>query len=221
VRDALIHPQFHALLTSSLQSDSLASNAQYDYAGRMTGMSWLTNGLTGSQTWSYNVNGQTASVNWLGNFINGGVQYVYSATHNNGQITQAIDTLSGETTSYQYDALKRLTSAASTAAWTQTYQYDGFGNLTAKALNGSSTPIPVTAATNHLTNAFYDANGNMTSGAGATLTYDEANRLIAARETSDGTVYYGYSADNKRIDVSGGGSAEQWTFYGARGECLG
>jgi RHS repeat-associated protein len=114
-----------------------------------------------------------------------------------------------------------VTSAASTAAWTQTYQYDGFGNLTAKVLNGSSTPIPVNAATNQLTNAGYDANGNMTSGAGATLTYDEANRISAATETSGGAAYYGYSPDNKRIYMNGGGWAEQWTFYGAKGEKLG
>jgi hypothetical protein len=37
------------------------------------------------------------------------LQYTYSATQNNGQITQAVDTLSGETISYHYDALKRLT----------------------------------------------------------------------------------------------------------------
>ena len=43
-----------------------------------------------------------------------GIHVFYSATQNNGQITQAIDTLSGETISYQYDQLKRLTSARST-----------------------------------------------------------------------------------------------------------
>ena len=57
-------------------------------------------------------------------------------------------------------------------------QYDGFGNLTAKVLNGATTSIPVNGATNQLSNAGYDANGNMTSGAGATLVYDEANRIV-------------------------------------------
>ena len=61
----------------------------------------------------------------------------------------------------------------------------------------------------------------MTSGAGATLTYDEANRISAATETSGGAAYYGYSPDNKRIYMNGGGWAEQWTFYGAKGEKLG
>ena len=208
-------------LTTNLQPYPGVSNVQYDYASRMAGLSYVSNGSSSTKAWSYNVNGQTASLNWSGNIVNGGIQYVYSATQNNGQITQVVDTLSGETISYQYDALKRLTSAASTAAGTQTYQYDGFGNLTAKVLNGSSTPIPVNAATNQLTNAGYDANGNMTSGAGATLTYDEANRISAATETSGGAAYYGYSPDNKRIYMNGGGLSEQWTLYGAKGEKLG
>jgi RHS repeat-associated protein len=130
---------------------------------------------------------------------------------------------------YQYDALRRLISAASTpnvgstpAAWTQTFQYDGFGNLTAKVLNLTTTPIPVNAATNQLSSAYYDANGNMTSGAGATLTYDEVNRVKSATEVSGGTEYYSYAPNNKRIyRLKADGVTEEWTFYGAQGERLG
>jgi RHS repeat-associated protein len=207
---------------------------QYDYAGRLTNMSWLTEwagyGISNSTSESrtYNANGQLASIGWSGSLT---LQYNYSATQNNGQITQEVDSYpygqAVTTTSYQYDPLKRLTSAAMTQTgssgitpWTQTYQYDGFGNLTQKVLNGTSTPIPVNAATNRLTNAYYDANGNMTSGAGATLTYDEANRVTTATETSGGEAFYGYDPSNKRIysNVSGG---EMFTFYGAKGENLG
>ena len=94
------------------------------------------------------------------------------------------DSLSGETVAYQDDALKRLTFAASTPnagstpkAWTETYGYDGFGNLTSKVLNGTTTTIGVTATTNRLSSASYDGNGNMTSGAGGTLTYDDSSRM--------------------------------------------
>ena len=191
-------------------------NVQYDYVGRLDSMDYFAGSYnTGSglvplytqETMSYNVNGQLASLNWgnAGSGVNGsytwaypsvgglagGVQYSYSATQNNGQITQAVDTLSGETISYQYDALKRLTSASSTpisgstpTAWTQTYGYDGFGNLTAKVLNGNSTAIAVNPANNGLTNANYDGNGNMVTGLGAGFTYDEANRITSATETS-------------------------------------
>ena len=93
-------------------------------------------------------------------------------------ITQMSDSLSGETVLYGYDQLKRLTAACSSlngcssvAVWAQNYQYDGVGNLTAKVLNGATTSIPVNPATNRLTGATYDANGNMTSGNGASLIY--------------------------------------------------
>ena len=95
-----------------------AKNGQYDFAGRMTSLQTLsavyyplfqTTYTTQQMTW--NVNGQLTSQNWGA----GGVQYVYSSTQNNGQITQAVDTLSGETIGYQYDALKRLISAERSA----------------------------------------------------------------------------------------------------------
>jgi RHS repeat-associated protein len=191
------------------------------------------------ETMSYNTNGQLASLNWgngsssgctaqyIDNGPVGGITYNYSSTQNNGQITQAVDTLSGETISYAYDALKRLTSASSTpisgstpTAWTETFQYDGFGNLTAKVLNGTSTPVAVNAATNQLTYASYDSNGNMTSGVGATLTYDVSNRMVSAAETSGGIEYYGYAPDNKRVFRQLANGTQQVTFYGAKGEKL-
>jgi RHS repeat-associated protein len=210
---------------------------QYDYAGRTTSLqylksftetgTWLYGGppptvtttLT-TETMSYNVNGQMASLNFSGG-VTGGIQYTYSATRNNGQITQAVDTISGEVIAYQYDSLKRLTSASSTGGWAQSYQYDGFGNLTGKTLNGTLSSIPVTAATNRLTNAVYDANGNMTSGAGATIAYDEANRMKTAQEVSGGIEYYVYAADNKQVYRMLPNGNEEFTLYGGFGEKLG
>jgi RHS repeat-associated protein len=228
-------------------TETWVPSTQYDYAGRMSSFQYLAGSsqnciLYTQESLTYNVNGQVASWNWgnpNGNTEGcnaqyifqgpvGGIQYSYSATHNNGQITQAVDTLSGETIGYQYDSLKRLTSASSTpntgsttAAYTQTYQYDGFGNLTAKVLNGTSTPIAVNAATNQLACTLcYDLNGNMTSGAGATLTYDVANRLATAAEVSGGIEYYGYAPDNKRVFRQLANGQMQFTLYGVRGEKL-
>jgi YD repeat-containing protein len=64
------------------------------------------------------------------------MSYNYPSTGNNGQIQSAVDGRSGETVSYTYDALKRLTAASSTGGWNQSYAYDGFGNLTKKTTNG-------------------------------------------------------------------------------------
>ncbi|HUE03075.1 MAG TPA: hypothetical protein VMR62_26130, partial [Bryobacteraceae bacterium] len=55
--------------------------------------------------------------------------YNYSPTQNNGQITSSVDGVTGETVTYQYDALKRLASASG-KNWGETYSYDGYGNLT-------------------------------------------------------------------------------------------
>jgi RHS repeat-associated protein len=222
---------------------AMMQNVQYDFAGRLTSLQQyegVDNVYSSAyindyaqETRTYNVNGQLASQSWGMCETNcytygAGIQYTYSATQNNGQIAQAVDAISGETIAYQYDALKRLTSAGSTpkngsypAAWTETFQYDGFGNLTAKVLNGTTTPIAVNAATNRLTNAYYDANGNMTSGAGGTFTFDEANRISSVTETSGGQEFYGYDAANKRIYVRDTNQSELFTFYGAKGEKLG
>ena len=205
-----------------------AQNVQYDVAGRMSGIQYPAGaGAVAQETMTYNVNGQLASLNWTGSGPVGGIQYNYSGTQNNGQITQAVDTLSGETIGYQYDSLKRLTSASSTpiggsstTPWMQTYQYDGFGNLTAKVLNGTTTPIAVNPVANQLSNAYYDGNGNMTSGLGATLTYDVSNRLASAAETSGGIEYYGYAPDNKRVFRQLANGHQQITLYGAGGEKL-
>ncbi|HWF12060.1 MAG TPA: RHS repeat-associated core domain-containing protein [Bryobacteraceae bacterium] len=215
-------------------------NVQYDYAGRATSIQFLAGaGVYTTESRAYNFSGQLNSLGWStasGYGPTGGIQYSYSATQNNGQITGVSDTVSGETINYAYDSLKRLTSAAATpiaggtpAAWTQTFQYDGFGNLTAKVLNGSTSPIYVDATTNRLAavTAGYDLNGNMTSGltplgAGVTYAYDVANRLASAALVSGGAEYYAYAPDNKRIyKLKADGVTEEWTFFGARGEKLG
>jgi RHS repeat-associated protein len=105
----------------------------------------------------------------------------------------------------------------------QGYQYDGFGNLTSKTLGSAATPIAVNAVTNRLSNAGYDFNGNMTSGAGVTLSYDVSNRVASAMTTNNGsqTEYYGYGPDNKRMWKQKADETEEWTFYGAKGEKIG
>ena len=174
---------------------------------------------------AYNVMGQMSSLSWTGV---GTLGYVYPSTGNNGQIQQMTDSISGETVSYQYDSLKRLTSASSTpnagsstAAWTENCQYDGFGNLNAKVLNGTTQSMPVNGQTNQLTNAFYDANGNMASGLGATFGYDGSNRMVTSAAVSGGMEYYGYGPDNKRMYKKSAAGVEEWTAYGPGGEEFG
>ena len=191
-------------------------NVQYDFADRMSSLQYLVSPTSSGYTTEakgFNATGQLTSIGWTGSAspVTGTLQYGYSATQDNGQITQMVDSISGETIVYQYDSLKRLTSAASVpntgspvAAWTQTFQYDGFGNQTAQVLNGTTTAIPVNAATNQLSSASYDSNGIMTSGVGATFTFDVGNRILSAAEISGGVgvlrLCSGQQADLQKAD---------------------
>ena len=168
--------------------------------------------------------GQLASIGWSSSGQSWGtLTYTYpsgqNGIYNNGQISQMTDA-SGETTVYAYDALKRLTSA-SNSAWNETFSYDGFGNLTGKTWNGDGLPIAINSATNQLSGPSYDYNGNMTLGAGATMTYNEDNRMSMAWESSGGAEYYYYTPDGKRFYRQMANGDTQYMLYGAHGEPLG
>jgi hypothetical protein len=113
------------------------------------------------------------------------MQYTYSATQNNGEITQSQDFVTGEQVTFQYDCLQRLTSAATTGPqWGLTFSYDGFGNrLSQQATKGTPPSVYATydTSTNRITGYPHDANGNITSlPNGTTLTYDVENRVVSA-----------------------------------------
>ena len=68
-------------------------------------------------------------------------EYRFSATQNDGRITQRTDCISGEAINYQYDSLKRLISAQTTGPqWGQSFGYDGFGNLLSQTVTKGSAP---------------------------------------------------------------------------------
>jgi YD repeat-containing protein len=111
------------------------------------------------------------------------MEHRYSSTQNNGQITQQKDWISGQEVSYQYDALKRPASAATTSsAWGLSYTYDGWGNRLSQTVTKGSGPtssLNYSGLTNRITMSgfSYDANGNLTQMPGSgTFTYDVANR---------------------------------------------
>jgi RHS repeat-associated protein len=116
-------------------------------------------------------------------------------------------------------ALKRLTMAWTTGpAYGLSFGYDGFGNkLTQTVTKGGAPASSITVdANNRITGQTYDANGNMTSGASSTLTYDIDNRVVTAGGLSSKN--YSYDPGNKRIwkkrALGGGSFAEDVYFYG-------
>jgi RHS repeat-associated protein len=121
-------------------------------------------------------------------------EYRFSATQNNGKITQMKDWVTGEEVTYAYDALNRLASAVTTGPeWGQSYAFDGFGNLLSQTVIKGTAPmmsVIVDPLTNRVVGTSYDANGNNTSVG----SYDIENRLISANGAT-----YGYAPDNKRV----------------------
>jgi RHS repeat-associated protein len=147
--------------------------------------------------------------------------YTFSASQNNGQISQVVEG-TGETVSYQYDKLKRLISSSSSAGWTQQYGYDGFGNMTSRGPGGLGYfNIAADPATNRMVGKSYDADGNLHDG---NWSYDIENRLVSV-DTGGGEQYM-YDPSNKRIykqnnrSLANGGG-ETYYFYGLDGKVVG
>jgi RHS repeat-associated protein len=210
------------------------NNVQYGPAGELksmdyqtaTGMSSLDGRLTytgyySTETRTYNNRLQMTQLTMPG--VN--MEYRYSLTQNNGQITQQKDWLTGEEVSYQYDSLQRLVSAVTTGPeWGQSFTYDGFGNRTNTAGIKGTAPAPQSLlfdpATNRIMGGSYDANGNMLNVQGTSLGYDVENRVTSAT-VSGGTEYYGYAPDNKRIWKQKPNGSVELYFHGISGQKLG
>ena len=128
---------------------------------------------------------------------------------NNGQVRRAVmsypqqvgqgwQTVTEQIT-YQYDTLRRLTSAASTKPWSEAYTYDGFGNRTGAG-------VPVNAATNRVSTYTHDNNGNVTGMPQMTLEDNVENRLDCAydragqRVMKNGVITL-YGIDGKRLGM--------------------
>ncbi|MFN7919441.1 MAG: RHS repeat-associated core domain-containing protein [Bryobacteraceae bacterium] len=173
---------------------NIVTGMTYGPAGELLAMQHWQNGSNAGQyeTRQYNVMGQLTRLQAT---ATGGtavdLKYYYSATQNNGRITQRENVISGEMVTYTYDSLQRLTaaSAAGPSPWSESYAYDGFGNLTGKA--GANWNVD--GLTNRINALNYDANGNQNNS--TISVYDIDNRLL----TWDGTEQYRYAPDNKRV----------------------
>jgi RHS repeat-associated protein len=226
---------------------------QYDPDGRLSGMT-MDNG-SGPQPFanatytpagqlyqlSYGYWTETRTYNSMMQLISQSVPgalnmtYNYSATQNNGRIIGLADGITGENTTYTYDALNRLT-AASNSLWSTTYAYDGFGNLTSKAGSGGSpNAAPTMSATYNANNqqngVYYDANGNQGDWGGSDYggnTYSVENRLVW--EVEGGWPYpanvYAYDPWGKRVMNGSDPSlyspdpTYNYNFYGITGQKL-
>jgi RHS repeat-associated protein len=145
-------------------------------------------------------------------------------------ITNYKDTSHGRDQTFTYDSLNRLTSAQNagtdctvmvlqnkTEYWGNTYSYDAWGNVLQKTITKCGAEnLNVTADAHNWIHASgapdyqYDAAGNMTYDATASLSYsfDQENRLTGA----DGYTYT-YDSDGSRVRKSNGNNAGDGTLY--------
>ena len=142
------------------------------------------------------------------------MQYTYSATQNNGRIVQSVDGRTGETVSYQYDALNRLLHAETAdTTWGESYQYDQFGNLLLKTPTKGSAPAWAASydpATNRQYGVSYDANGNPSAG----YVWDVENRLTGQTSPDGASRSWGYDPWGKRAAAvrAKDGELATWDF---------
>jgi RHS repeat-associated protein len=218
----------------------------------MTGMTWdsgngpqpyasATYGPAGQMlTLSYGAGTETRTYNSLLQLTNQSVPgylnmtYNYSAGQNNGRIVGSVDGITGENTTYTYDALNRLASATASGMWSESYSYDGFGNLTGKRGTGGAPSM--TASYNAQNQqvgggATYDANGNQTTANNTLNVFTVENRIKSQASTVwpyPQIAEYAYDPHGRRVmqqtdpdpDIPNSASSYQYNFYGITGQRL-
>ncbi len=204
------------------------TDIQYDAFGKRT---QITFGNGTQTTYTYDPN--AFRLQQLATTGPGGplqtLSYTYDAVGNVNTIADGVSAASNE--SFGYDDLHRLTGA--TGAYSALrYAYDQIGNMTCNSQLGPCTatspnyaypPSGATSVRPHAVNQAgpytytYDANGNMTGGAGRTLSYDVNNRptsITAGGQTA--TFAYDYTGERVKKAVAGGTTT---TYVGALYEC--
>jgi RHS repeat-associated protein len=161
-----------------------------------------------------------------------------------GNLSSASDSAVGASQTYGYDALNRLTSevrlgTSVTTATAITWGYNEIGNIQSREEKVNSTSLdrltysyPASGATSVRPHAVtgvagmvngvasplyaYDANGNLTSATGRTVTWTSFNKVETITQASAGNVLnYLYDADGERVKetYSKNGTLQRTTIY--------
>ena len=196
---------------------SLVTGTAFNKAGQMTSLT----AYGGTETRAYDTNTlQLTAIQVPGSLDLG---YVYPAAGtNNGRISAETNNLTNTQVSYTYDQLNRLATAVSTTGgntnWGLGFSYDVYGNRTGQTVTAGSAPAfsATFGSNNRMVGYSYDNNGNQLNTAdGATLEYDEENRL--KKWTKQGqTQEYTYHPSGWRLSNSNDGGY----FYGPGGQLL-
>jgi len=196
---------------------------EYNAAQRLSAVRWDNTAIT----YAYNANGSLTN-EWQDGIMR--TTYAYNAAnlvthmtnvnlstfdysyHLDGNTQRVTDTRGGgtRTTTYTYDAARRLTQEADVStipqvpSITRSYSYDNRNNRTS---------MVVTGAENHTVNYTYDLNNRMLTEAGRPFTYDNNGNQITA-VVNGATETRRYNAYNQLIASTFGGADY---FYRADG----
>ncbi len=140
-----------------------------------------------------------------------------------GNVLSLTDAVNGNQT-FGYDEINRLTSATGPYG-SHTYSYNEIGNLSFNPLvgnytyptSGTGSVRPHAVSTAGSNSYGYDNNGNMTSGAGRTLTYDFENRPTSIASNNGVITTMVYDGDGGRVKKIAGTTTVR--FIGKLYEC--
>ena len=183
----------------------------------------LGNGVSGSMTYAADRKQlQSIAYAFSGSTLFGQTYTYGSSGSNDDMLTQISDAVDpGRNMTYVYDALNRITSAASQGSanypqWGLSWTYDRYGNRLSQNVTAGTAPassVAVSSTTNRITTSgySYDANGNMTNDAVNTIVYDAENRVVSDTDGS-GTATYSYNGRGLRVQKSFGGTNTAYVF---------
>ena len=163
------------------------TNVDYNAAWQMTNIN-LANSLARILTYD-------PRNNRLTNIQTPSIQDLSYAYDFKGNIKTINDAIQSYEKSFTYDDLDRMTLGDNKA-----YEYDSVGNIT--IADGTPYSYDLThihaIAYDGVNQYMYDANGNMITGAGRTITYDPENRPISIT-TGSATANFVYDGDGNRV----------------------
>ncbi|RIK57522.1 MAG: hypothetical protein DCC63_13640 [Nitrospira sp.] len=172
---------------------------------------WTVETMHEAQWGNVTLQGATLVTNSNSGTVYQDLQYAYTA---DGNLTTIADhTVAGGAgdQAMTYDSLDRLTEAEGPygtggATASITYSYNEIGNLTANSqvgtytypTSGSSSVRPHAVSAAGSNSYTYDANGNMTAGAGRSFTYNLENKPLTITIGGQTTTFV-YDGDNGRV----------------------
>lgn len=212
-------------LTSIKDPTNATTSLGYDSAGHLSSLTY-PNGVVESYTYGSagqltQVQAKTGSGSILTSFTH---SYTNPANQTASGLRYSVTDMSGNVTSYTYDAANHLTASVKTAPGGGTlasynYSYDPLGNITSKTVNGVVTNYSYNAAnelTSDGTSSYtYDGDGNMTAGlSGSSLTYNAAGQTTSISPSGGVAVSMSYADVGQAMRTQAGSTTYQYDRSG-------